>query len=117
MRRYIAPAFIAAACLLAPVAAGAAPASPKEPFTITNDPPQGTVVNTMLERTCTGTVVPLWSWQGEAWRVQATWYRRPDGTKWVKFYYNGIGPKYFPVVELGLSAQWITPPQKAGAGE
>src|ERR1700727_1546782 len=56
MRPFIAHAFIAAACLLAPVAAGCAPAWSKEPFTITNDPPQGTVVNTMLERTCTGTV-------------------------------------------------------------
>ena len=94
-----------------------APASSKSPFTITNDPPQGTVVDTMVEMTCTGTIVPHWSWQGEAWRLQATWYKQPDGTRWVKFYYNGVGPREFPVTELGTSAHWKTPPQKTGGKE
>jgi TonB-like protein len=64
----------------------------KTPFTIGNDPVGGTVVDTMLERTCTGTVEPLWGWSSGPYRVTTTWYHRPDGTKWVKFYYNGVGP-------------------------
>jgi TonB family protein len=84
----------------------------KTPFTISNDPVpvETTVVNTMLERTCTGTAVPIWWSHIPTYWVQATWYRRPDGTPWIRFYWQATGPLYIPVTELGVSAQWNTPP-------
>ena len=110
MRSYVTSALLAA-FVLAPVVAGTAPALSKSPFTVTNDPVEGTVVDTMLERACSGTVVPLWwTHRSKIW-VRAIWYRRPDGTKWVKFYRNGVGPDYFPVTEVGVSAQWISAPE------
>jgi hypothetical protein len=107
MRSYVAAAILIGAVVLAPVVAGHAPALSKSPFTIDNGPVHDTVVDTMLQRTCTGTVVPIW-WAGQPhMRVQAVFYRQPDGTKWVKFYHDGMGPDYLPVTEVGVSAQWI----------
>jgi len=82
----------------------------KSPFTVTNDPVVGTVVDTMLERTCRGFAVPnpLWFGYHRYW-IQATWYHRPDGTKWIRYYQDGRGPDYLPVTELGMSAQWNSP--------
>jgi hypothetical protein len=116
MRPYVASAILAGAVVLAPVVAGYAPASSKAPFTVTNDPVKETVVDTMLQRTCTGTVTPIW-WAGMPhYRVQFIFYRKPDATKWVKVYHEGIGPEDYPVIELGVSGQWtgLGPPQKNG---
>jgi hypothetical protein len=109
MRSHVTSAFLAAAFVLAPVVAGHAAAPPKPPFTVTNDPAEGTVVDTMLQRTCTGRFVALWSWSVPQWSVTAIFYRQPDGSKWVKLFYHGIGPAYLPVTELGKSAQFTTP--------
>ena len=109
MRSYVTSALLAGASILVPVVAGTTPALSKSPFTVTNDPVEGTVVDTMLQRTCSGTLVPIW-WSNtpREW-VQAIFYKQPDGTKWIKIYYNGKGPAYLPVTELGVSAQWTTP--------
>ncbi len=40
-----------------PVAAGYTPVSSKSPFTITNDPVKSPILDTMLQRVCTGTLV------------------------------------------------------------
>src|SRR5580658_7674761 len=40
-----------------PVAAGYTPELPKSPFTIMNDPVKSPILETMLQRTCTGTMV------------------------------------------------------------
>ena len=112
MRSYVAPAFLVAAFVLTPVVAGDGPALSKSPFTITNDPfpVETTVVNTMREKTCTGTVSQAWGGpEGGYFAVKAVWYRRPDGTAWMKFYWAGTGPLEIPVTELGVSAQWNTP--------
>jgi len=87
----------------------------KSPFTIGNDPVEGTVVETMMQRTCTGTLVPIWWWTatGREW-IQAIFYRNPDGTNWIRIYYNGKGPISLPVTELGKSASWTTPQEIAG---
>jgi hypothetical protein len=106
MRSYLASSILAAAFVLTPVVAGYAPASSKAPFTITNDPVHDTVVDTMLAQTCTGTLVPIWWSMRPTVPVQAIFYGKPGGTKWVKFYGNGIGPEDYPVTELGRSAQW-----------
>jgi len=115
VRSHVASAILTGAVVLAPVVAGCAPALSKSPFTITNDPVHDTVVDTMLQRTCTGTLVPIWwSHLPHLW-IRAIFYREPDGTKWVNFYWHGKGPEHLPVTELGVSAQWITPVEPFGA--
>jgi hypothetical protein len=114
MRSYVASAILAGAVVLAPAVAGYAPALSKSAFTITNDPVGPTVADTMQQRTCTGTIVPIWwSHLPHMW-VQAIFFGKPDGTKWVTFNWRGKGPFPFPVTELGVSAQWNTPPESYG---
>jgi hypothetical protein len=108
MRSYLASAILISAVALAPTVAGSAPDSSKPPFTIDNGPVHDTVVDTMLSRTCTGTIGPIWWAFGTQIAVQARFFQKLDGTKWVRWYYNGFGPEDYPVVELGLSAQWIS---------
>ena len=86
------------------------PASSHRPFTITNDPVTSPILQMMLQKTCTGTVVkegvrnhPMYG--GRHW-VQAVFFRKPDdGTPWVKFY-DGGEPLLAPVNEVGKSVQW-----------
>jgi TonB family protein len=99
-----------------PVLASTAPALSDRPFTITNGPVKDTVVETMLQRTCTGDMVTNQmgdsrpdSILGAHDAVTAIFYRKPDGTPWVKWSSNGGTANYFPVVELGVSAQWRYP--------
>jgi hypothetical protein len=108
MGSYVTSVILAGAVVLAPTAAAAAPEASKTPFTVTNGPVHDTVVDTMLSQTCTGTVVPIWWAHLPNMSVQAIFYGKADGTKWVKFYYNGYGPDDFPVTELGVSAQWLS---------
>ena len=83
----------------------------RPPFTITNDPVHGTVVDANMQRVCTGTVTQPWPGpEGGRFAVEANWYRKPDGTPWVKFYWAGKGPLDIPLVELSVSPQWTTPP-------
>ena len=86
-----------------PVAAGYTPASPKRPFTITNDPVKSPILETMLQKTCTGKVVkqgvrnhPAY---GTPFGAQAIFFRKPDGTPWVKFDERGY-PILAPIVEV-----------------
>jgi TonB family protein len=92
-----------------PVAAGYTPELPKTPFTIMNDPVKSPILATMLQRTCTGTVVrggirnqPEYGMRSWA---QAIFFRKPDGTPWVKFYEKGIA-SLCPVAEVGKMLQW-----------
>jgi len=120
MRARVASAILAGVAVLAPVVAGYAPASSKSPFTITNDPVQGTVIDTMQQRTCTGTVVVNpWHGFGRDWSeksasVKAVFYRKPDGTAWIAWSQNPLGPMFVPVSEFGVSAQWNTVPYPIG---
>jgi len=83
----------------------------KPAFTITDDPVHGTVVDTNVERSCRGTVNQPWGGpEGGHFGVEASWYRRPDGKPWVRFYWAGKGPLEIPLTELSVSAQWTTPP-------
>jgi TonB family protein len=84
----------------------------KKPFTITNDPVpvQSTAVNKMMQKTCTGTAVeggwgPHSSF-GVHRRVNAIFYRDPDGKAWVHWWYDNGAEFVAPVTELGVSAQW-----------
>ena len=93
-----------------PMAAGYVPVSSKSAFTITNDPVTSPVLATMMQRTCTGTVVKEGirnhpAYGGRHW-VQAVFFRKPDdGTPWVKFYDSGES-LIAPVNEVGKMVQW-----------
>ena len=93
-----------------PVTADYKPVVSKHPFTITNDPVKSPILETMMQRTCTGTVVKEGirnhPWYGGPHWVQAVFFRRPDdGTPWVKFY-DGGEPLLAPVNEVGKLVQW-----------
>jgi hypothetical protein len=108
MRSYLTSAILAGAIVVASMVVGCAAEPSKPPFTIDNGPVHDTVVDTMLSRTCTGTIVPIWWAHLPNISVQAVFFGKPDGTKWVRFYYDGNGPEDYPVTELGVSAQWIS---------
>ncbi len=102
-----------------PVAAGYTPVSSRSPFTITNDPVRSPIIDTMLQRTCTGTVVkqgirnhPNY---GTGYWAQAIFFRKPDGTPWVTFYEGGF-PILAPVTEVGKLVQWTGRPERVGGG-
>ncbi len=95
------------------VAAGYTPAASKRPFTITNQPVTSPILETILQRTCSGEVVKEGirnhpAYGGHHW-AQAVFFRRPeDGTPWVK-YYDGGQALIAPVNELGKMVQWTGP--------
>ena len=92
-----------------PAAGGSPPVVSKGPFTITNEPVKSPVLTTMLQRTCTGTVTmggiannPVYG--THSW-AQAIFFRKPDGTPWVKFYERGT-PSLSPVTQIGRMVTW-----------
>src|ERR1700735_64361 len=62
-----------------PVAAGYTPVLSKSPFTIMNDPVKSPILETMLQRTCTGTLVlggiANHPWYGIRYGIQAIFFR------------------------------------------
>ena len=92
-----------------PVAAGYKPVPSQRPFTIANDPVTSPILETMLQRTCSGTVVHQGirnhPWYGVRTSAEAVFFRRPDGTPWIKFYEAGF-PVLSPVTEVGKMVQW-----------
>jgi len=103
-----------------PAAAGDTPVAARAPFTITNDPVKSPILETMLQRTCTGTMTlggipdqPLFgihSW------AQAIFFRKPDGTPWVKFYERGHS-SLAPVTQVGKMLTWTGRQEHAGKDE
>jgi TonB family protein len=95
-----------------PLTAETASTGPKGPFTIANDPVKSPILETMLQRTCTGTVRRDGgrnrAWQGYSSWAQAIFFRKPDGTPWVKFYTGG-SPSLSPVTQIGSMLQWVGP--------
>lgn len=102
-----------------PVPANHAVASRKRPFTVTNEPVRSPVVDTMLQRSCTGTVVKQGIRNHPAYGVrnsaEAVFFRRSDGTPWVKFYEGGFGI-LAPVVEVGKIVKWAGRVEWLGGG-
>jgi TonB family protein len=100
-----------------PVAAGYTPILSKSPFTISNDPVKSPILDTMLQRTCTGTEVlggiPNHPIYGVRYSTQAIFFRKPDGTPWVKFYEMGY-PVVSPVTEVGKMVTWTGAQQRFG---
>jgi TonB family protein len=91
------------------VPASYTPVVSKSRFTITNDPVKSPILETMLQRICTGTATRNGSrtrtWQGMHGSAQAIFFRKPDGTPWVKFYEGGQSVTS-PVTQLGNMLQW-----------
>ena len=92
-----------------PVAADYVPVPSRRPFTIANDPVRSPILDTMLQKTCTGEVVKQGVRNHPAYGVrswaQAIFFRKPDGTPWVSFYEGGF-PIVSPVTEIGKVVQW-----------
>jgi TonB family protein len=92
-----------------PVAAGDTPVLSKSPFTITNDPVKSPILDTMLQRVCTGTIalggVPNQPVYGTRHWAQAIFFRKSDGMPWVKFYERGHA-SLSPVTEIGTMVTW-----------
>jgi TonB family protein len=102
-----------------PVPAGYTPVSSRSPFTITSDPVKSPILEAMSQRTCTGTVVrqgvrnhPMYGVRSSA---RAVFFRRPDGTPWVKFDEGGFST-LAPVEELGKTVQWTGREERIGKG-
>lgn len=101
------------------VPAGATQVSSRSPFTITNDPVTSPILDTMLQKTCSGTVVrqgirnhPIY---GVRFSARAVFFRRPDGTPWVKFDEGGFST-LAPVIEMGKTVQWTGREERRGKG-
>ena len=100
-----------------PVAAAlpaAGTAKTRPPFTIINEPVKSPVLTTMLQRTCAGTITlggvanqPIYGMHLEA---KAIFFRKPDGTPWVKFSEKGI-VGLSPVTQIGTMVTWTGPTQ------
>jgi TonB family protein len=92
-----------------PVPANYTPAPSRGPFTIMNDPIKSPILETMLQRTCTGTMtlggIPNHPAFGVHSWAQAIFFRKPDGTPWVKFWERGH-QSLAPVTEVGKMLTW-----------
>jgi TonB family protein len=92
-----------------PAAASYTSGSPRGPFTITNEPVKSPILDTMLQRVCTGTItlggVPDHPLYGMHSWAQAIFFRKPDGTPWVEFYERGA-PSLSPVTQIGKMLTW-----------
>lgn len=89
------------------------PVSSGRSFTITNQPVQSPILETMLQKSCTGTVVkqgirnhPSY---GVRYQAQAIFFRRPDGTPWVRFSEGGSSLSLAPIVQVGKVLRWSGP--------
>jgi hypothetical protein len=103
-----------------PVAAGYTPVSSKSPFTITNDPVKSPILDTMLQRVCTGTLVlggvPNHPIYGVRSWAQAIFFRKPDGKPWVKF--DEMGYQVLsPVTEVGKMVTWTGAQRRWSTGK
>lgn len=92
-----------------PLPAGTTQVASKGAFTITNDPLKSPILETMMQRSCTGTIVSgairNHSAYGTRSWAEAIFFRKPDNTPWVKFYVTGQ-PILSKVVEVGKLVQW-----------
>jgi len=96
--------YITARYILTQGQAGRAP--PKRAFTVTNAPIKETVVETMKERICPGTMKEGWPFEARIMPVEAMFYRRPDGTPWVRWTSRDGIVEQARVTENGTSARW-----------
>lgn len=103
-----------------PPTVGVTPASAGQSFTITNQPVQSPILETMLQKSCTGTVVkqgirnhPSY---GVRYQAQAIFFRRPDGAPWVRFSEGGSSLSLAPIVQVGKVLRWSGPEEHLPQG-
>jgi TonB family protein len=85
-------------------------------FTITNDPVKSPILDTMVQRTCTGTITRNGGmsqpWRGYRSNATLVFFFERDGTPWVK--YDGLGNSAVsPVTQIGSMLQWVGPLEAA----
>lgn len=99
--------------------AGYTPALSRRPFTVTNDPVKSAIIDTMLQKSCTGSVVKQGIRNHPAYGIrnsaEAVFFRKPDGSPWVRFYEGGFGT-LAPVVEIGRIVKWSGRVEWIGGG-
>ncbi len=83
------------------------------PFTIANEPVKSQILETMLQKTCNGTVT-LNGGMGQPWRgirapAEVVFFRKPDGTPWARFSAGAMPVSVSPVVEIGNMVQFVGP--------
>jgi TonB family protein len=92
-----------------PVPAGYTPGPARGAFTIANDPVKSPILDTMVQRVCTGSItlggIPNRPAFGVHSWAQAVFFRKPDGTPWVKFWERGH-QSLAPVTEVGKMVTW-----------
>jgi TonB family protein len=96
-----------------PVPADYKPVPSKTPFTISNDPVTSPILEKMLQKTCAGTIVinaiRNHPWYGiRYYGSTLVFFRKPDGTPWVKFSEGGR-LAFSQVVEVGKLVSWTGP--------
>jgi TonB family protein len=88
------------------------PTPSRAPFTIANDPVSSPVLDTMLQRTCTGIITENGGmnqpWRGYRGNATLIFFRKPDGMPWVKMNETGT-LSISPVVQIGRMVQWVGP--------
>lgn len=98
---------------------GYMPTPYRAPFTIANDPVRSPILDTMMQRTCTGIITMNGSlnqpWRGYRGDATITFFRKPDGTPWVKLYESG-NLSISPVTQIGRMLQWVGPLQRIMGG-
>ena len=100
--------------------AGPAATPSRASFTITNQPVQSPILETMMQKSCTGLVVKQGirnhPWYGQRFQVEAIFFRRPDGTAWVRLYDSSTGYSMAPIVEVGKVLRWTGPEEHLATG-
>jgi len=96
-----------------PVPVDYKPLPQKIPFSIANEPVKPPLLEKMLQKTCTGTIVtggirnhPLYGIR--YYGSKLVFFRRPDGTPWIQFFEGGR-MSISPVVEVGKLVSWRGP--------
>jgi TonB family protein len=103
-----------------PVPVGYKPMPLKAAFSIANDPVKPPLLEKMLQKTCTGTIVtsgiqnhPLYGIR--YYGSKLVFFRQPDGTPWVEFHEGGR-MSISPVVEVGKLVSWRGPTSARAMG-
>ncbi len=96
-----------------PVPADYTPVSSRGAFTISNDPVKSPVLEKMLQKTCTGTIVTNGVTNHPIYGIRyygstLVFFRKPDGTPWVKFLEGGR-MAMSPVIQVGKLVSWTGP--------
>ena len=94
------------------VPASYTPTAVRAPFSIANDPVTSPVFETMMQRTCSG-IITMNGGMNQPWRgyrgdATVIFFRKPDGTPWVKMIESG-NISVSPAIQLGRMVQWVGP--------